>query len=811
MKQKSNLLTLVAAGLLTLLPTACTDDLRETGGTSGEGYGVPVKGITFFEAESFVEDTVAEHMPTIETNVEEMPDMDVMAYETLDMQALTQSRRAAEANGGMPRNSMDELINGPNLARDLKQSQMARAKARRASGATSAPQDDIVAGRKPAAPVRHKAAANDNIQTRSIDTGEETALFVMGDSVGVYEVTANGTIVKANVKFVYSAGKWNSENILAYNAEHRYFAYHPYRTDAQLTTLGMTVDATATDYETFFSDFAGKWLVSDDQGTYEKYHACDLLAGEATWNSTKATLGFAMHHMMGMLQMEFGTARIYLDWADEREDHYPYWWTDTVTTALKDMVLLPKFGNKYRRITRPGSALTVAAADNGWRLSFEAAKSISRGRYQHYDIGHTTSNGDEQFYQIFYNQLGDILLQDGRLMHRHDWKRITANNPVGIVVGTVYPSHDPYTGTIVGPVEDESYNCHSLERDYLYNMDEVGDRKPHPDDSDITVVEMRARYIRCLIMSLKDVNYISNSTFTIQKEWGAAWSWGEAFAHMPNTHVVGVPANEVWNSPAMANRVNNYWYPHFPSTSGIKTACQDFTRVSVGDGTNQHTPNSGWFIGTCGQYQMAFCFGRERAFGDSWKNAHGLEADEDGARAVWEIHSDGDFYQHQYNPSQKIGSSIPNSGRGGAAQGATTYNESVDDLYLVQKADRGYRNQVRWGRIINTEDIPTMYHDFGRIDQAMQYALHSSTALYDLLSGTYTTSTAYCSVSLMDRFFPQLNPNWDFKKKYYVYQDWNALVTVNVDRNHINERGKCFYLDYKGTSGQGKIRPLMAL
>lgn len=823
MTYKNNLLTLAAAGLLMLLPTACTDDLNGSGGTQGEGYGVAVQGISFFEAEPFAEDTLAEHQPTIETNVADAPDMDVMGHVTYDSQMQVMASRAAEAtNGGVPKGSLEELLEGPNLARDLKKCQESRAKMSRAAGDTLQ-KERIVAGRKLAVPVRHKTTDDDSIQTRSFDVDDNSAIFVMGDSVGVYEVDGSGNIVNSNVKFVYNAGLWHSGVVLNYQPGHRYFAYHPYRTNAQLTALTAATGAT-TNYETFFSDFADKWPVSNDQGEYEKYHACDLLAGEATWNSTTATLGFPMHHLMGMLQLEFGTARIYLDWADEREDHYPYWWTDTVTTSLKGgMILLPKFGGKYRRITRPGSRLTVAAADNAWVLSFEAAKSISRGHYQHYDIGHTTSNGDEQFYQIFYNQLGDILLRDGRLIHRHDWRRITANHPVGIVVGTVYPAIDPFTGAIVGPVEDESYNMHSLEREYLYNMEEKSRTGAEPDT--VTVV-LKPQFIRCLVMSLKDVSYSSGSKVSFPGSWGAAWAWHEALSHMPVTHCVGVAANNLWSSKELASRVNNPWYPDMMSSSWNAVAeCQSFNEigpdkngVSQGDGgVKQYTPNSGWFIGTCGQYQMAFCFGRERAFGDSWKRAHGEEPDNDGASPVWDLHLESDgkthkWYNPQYNVTQRIGSPVaftdevkPSSG---AAQGVATYKD--EDYYERISGSRTYIAFTNWYPY-SGQTVPTAYHDFDRINNAMSYATRNTSALYDQLSGEYTTSTLYCSTSFNDRFFPQLNKNWNYTYKYWNYDNWDYIVTVNVNLAHKDERGRCYYLNKKSTQYYGKIRPLMAL
>ena len=817
MTYKNNLLTLVAAGLLTLLPTACTDDLNGTGGTQGEGYGVPVQGISFFEAEPFAEDTIAAHQPTMETNVEDAPDMDVMAYETINVQTETSARRAAEANGGIMRHTLDEMQNAPTLAKALKRSQQARAKARRAAGNT--PQEDhIVAGRKPLVPVRHKATADDSEQTRSFDVDEESAIFVMNDSVGVYELDAFGNIVKANVKFVYNAGLWNCEAPLEYQAGHRYFAYHPYRTNEQLAAMDMTVDRTVgkkdSAYVDFFKTFWENWPVSDDQGEYKKYHACDLLAGEATWNAETATLGFPMHHLMGMLQLEFGVARIYLDWADE--ENYPYWWTDTVTTNLKNMTLLPKFVGKYRRITRPDTELTVVAADSAWTLHFDAEKSISRGHYQHYDIGKTRSN-DTEFYQIFYNQLGDILLQDGRLMHRHDWRRIQPNRPVGIVVGTVYPAVNPYDKTIVGPLETNPdgtlYNCHSLERDFIYEMKVVS----ITEYADSTVINLKPQFVRCLVMSLKDVSYGTSSDISFDANWAAAWSWNDAIAHFPNTHVPEVSA-PMYNVEPLMYRYRNYWYPDMGNSWAAKAACYDFNRpfpngsgVEKGDSSRQYTPHSGWFIGTCGQYQMAFCFGRERAFGDSWKQAAPLNtgtqlliesADFDGAKPVWQYEDGIPCYNAQYSPVLQINT----------WQNSETY---TDNLSYTITYPRKYTRSDCWGPEYG-DVIPTAWHDFDRINNAMQYALGSSSS-YDKIEGgtggkAYTTSTLRCDLGSREVFFPQTISNWDYKKKYYTYKDWTQLVTFQLSNNTYKmSRGKAYYLSWKYADDKGIIRPLMAL
>ena len=813
-KHKSMLLMLMAAGLLTVAVTACHDELDETErqAVAGDGRGIAVKGVGFYEAAPFVEDTVANHRPTLTTNVDDyVPDMDVIAYDTLDMAEMAASRRASAKarEKGYFGNSMDELMRKPSLATKLKQRQEARARARRASAGKNADKSSegrVVAGHKPLVPVPHRDAADDGGKTRSYDTSDSTAIFVMGDSVGVYEVDAVGNVVKANVKFYYDAGLWNSETVLNYHEGHRYFAYHPYRTDAQLSDMGMTVDATATDHVNFFKTFWENWPVSDDQGVFEKYHACDFLAGEATWIEEKHELNFAMHHMMGMLQLEFGIARYYLDWAVSHRDSFPYWWTDTVTTILRDMKFLQKFDRKHRRITRPGSALSVVAIDNTWNLTFTPEKSITRGHYQHYDIGRTTSN-TEDYYMIFYNQLGDILLKDGRLVHRHDHWRIQANDPVGIVVGTVYPSINPipYQYAVVGPVEDETYNKHSLERDYLYDMQVI--HSEGNEDKGMKV--MRAKFVRCLIMSLKDLESgfdNSNNGIYFPASWGACWDWSEAFSHFPNTHVVGAPANNVWSSEELKSRVNNYWYPDI-SGWHVKTACENFNNnaghVNTGGAyskdSRQYTPNSGWFIGTVGQYQVAFCFGRVRVFCDSWKSWDG--PDNDGAEPVRHYYDGAWWYQNTYNVTKRIGS---------GKQGATTYYDW--DFYSKYYNKYTHRIWAYWepsGDKDHQNPLPTMYHDWDRINNAMFYAL-GSTSPYNTLSGEYWTTTLYCDISQDDRFFPSANDSWDFDKKYWNYHSWNSFVTVNVAAT-VKTRGSNYWLGYSRSDMDKKIRPLMAL
>lgn len=804
MTHKSYLMMLVAAALLTLLPTACTDDLNETGetvGTSGEGHAVAVKGVTFYEAEAFAEDTIAGHQPTMETNVDDGPDMDVMGRVTYNAQTEAKARRAAAENGGIQRCSMQDLMNEPTLAKQLKEHHKARR--------SSAKEEKIVAGRKPAVPMRHKAAANDSVQTRSLDVDDESAIFVVGDSVGVYEVDQNGTMVQSNKKMVLNiSGTWDSETPLEYTSGHRYFAYHPYRTNAQLSELGASVGDTES-YATFFSDLKDKWSVTNDQGTYEKYHACDLLGGEAVWNSTTKTLGFPMHHLMGMLQLEFGVARIYLDWADERSDHYPYWWTDTVTTSLKDgMILLPQSGGKYRRITRPGSALTVSAVDDAWVMRFTAEGSISSGHYQHYDIGRTTSN-NQDFYQIFYNQLGDILLRDGRLVHRHDFNRISPNSPVGIVVGTVYPAINPFINLKEGPIEDITYNKHSLEREYLYDMAEISRTGTEPE---LVTVVMRPRFIRCLIMSLKDVTFQTNTAQALGNApkpkfpsgGGSAWDYSEAFSHMPNTHCVGTPSNRIWSGKEMKWRVNNSWYPTMTASWNAKEACNTFNGldpnqggygISEGDKVHKWTPTSGWFIGTAGQYQMAFCFGRERCWGDPWDKYDGTVADPDGYYAPW----CGEFYQGQYETWRHID---------GVMQNAETFIDQ--SVVSYSNGTNNYTRTCYWYPNVGDE-CPTLRHDFARINNAMGYATGYDGGNYDNLNGEYVTSTPFCSMSLYERFFPNIYSWWDYTKKYWNYKDWDKSVTVKIDLSHDGQRGYCYCLGSHDTTQGGKIRPLMAL
>ena len=377
------------------------------------------------------------------------------------------------------------------------------------------------------------------------------------------------------------------------------------------------------------------------------------------------------------------------------------------------------------------------------------------------------------------------------------------------MVGTVYPAINPFINLKEGPIEDITYNKHSLEREYLYDMAEISRTGTEPE---LVTVVMRPRFIRCLIMSLKDVTFQTNTAQALGSApkpkfpsgGGSAWDYSEAFSHMPNTHCVGTPSNRIWSGKEMKWRVNNSWYPTMTASWNAKEACNTFNGldpnqggygISEGDKVHKWTPTSGWFIGTAGQYQMAFCFGRERCWGDPWDKYDGTVADPDGYYAPW----CGEFYQGQYETWRHID---------GVMQNAETFIDQ--SVVSYSNGTNNYTRTCYWYPNVGDE-CPTLRHDFARINNAMGYATGYDGGNYDNLNGEYVTSTPFCSLSLYERFFPNIYSWWDYTKKYWNYKDWDKSVTVKIDLSHDGQRGYCYCLGSHDTTQGGKIRPLMAL
>lgn len=159
----------------------------------------------------------------------------------------------------------------------------------------------------PAAPEASSAAAPDGTPaTRAVEKGFATE-FTPGDAIGIYVVNKEKKAILENGKFTYDGMAWQAEPnqelpSIPHDDEYLYFAYYPYQDDMSSGKPILSRD----NAEGFFWNLINLWDVKNDQSTYAKYTANDLMVAQGvvasrTDGAPGSTLSFRMEHQMALL------------------------------------------------------------------------------------------------------------------------------------------------------------------------------------------------------------------------------------------------------------------------------------------------------------------------------------------------------------------------------------------------------------------------------------------------------------------------------------------------------------------------------
>ena len=141
----------------------------------------------------------------------------------------------------------------------------------------------------------------DGADTRASENGYITN-FTTGDEIGVFAVDKDGAVIAdcKNVKCTRNAdGFWTADASVPvyYYTGAKYFAYYPYK--SELSAKNITDVSGIVDY-------FNKNIVTD-QGTYDKYTACDLMTTPQNVSPTvfggKKTLSFIFTHQMSLIEI----------------------------------------------------------------------------------------------------------------------------------------------------------------------------------------------------------------------------------------------------------------------------------------------------------------------------------------------------------------------------------------------------------------------------------------------------------------------------------------------------------------------------
>lgn len=272
-------------------------------------------------------------------------------------------------------------------------------------------------------------AATDNGApvTRAVERGFATE-FTKGDAIGIYVVKkmkeAREAILE-NGKFTYDGQTWKAEQSQAlpsipHDDEYLYFAYYPYQED-----MSDKVNIQKDDVKEFFWNLINRWDVKNDQSTYAKYTANDLMVARGVVaplpdgspaSPSGSTLTFTMEYQMVLLVIRLPhTICTYTETIDGMSKSYNLytggyvdkWWQENHYTA--------------RRIIPPSHYWELKSDSYYYDSNFKKHKfeanvgttSIPGGTYQIY----TVDGGKETTNTLSgAPQKGDFYMKDGTVL-----------------------------------------------------------------------------------------------------------------------------------------------------------------------------------------------------------------------------------------------------------------------------------------------------------------------------------------------------------------------------------------------------------
>ena len=131
--------------------------------------------------------------------------------------------------------------------------------------------------------------------SRATTDAGRTTVFAEGDTMGVYVISSDGTVICNNEKFVYDGNAWKAENELYYWKNANYIAYYPYNAD--LTAQNITK---VEEIKTKFAEPVDFYT----QNTAEAYEKADLMLAEVEVNSpADEIIQFNLAHQFSMVEI----------------------------------------------------------------------------------------------------------------------------------------------------------------------------------------------------------------------------------------------------------------------------------------------------------------------------------------------------------------------------------------------------------------------------------------------------------------------------------------------------------------------------
>ena len=263
--------------------------------------------------------------------------------------------------------------------------------------------------------------------------------FIANDAIGLYVVDKNNQIVERNMMLTLgSNNKWTTSKKFLMLTGYKYFAYYPYKSDAQ------KVNPSASDASAFFASKISSLSLKleADQSDKSTLLAQDFQVATGVVGKDASTLTFPMEHSMGLAVLNRESKS--LDHFYKLKGYEDYTWSNgSVPTTANGIIssgqkLFSTTATQGIMVVAPNSTVTftnTSTDKDEWKT-----KSVSITINE----GNKVYSGEAQLKRQHYDEtytmkVGDIYYSDGAMTHQSE-ALASGKTPIGIVgyIGSDY-------------------------------------------------------------------------------------------------------------------------------------------------------------------------------------------------------------------------------------------------------------------------------------------------------------------------------------------------------------------------------------
>lgn len=254
--------------------------------------------------------------------------------------------------------------------------------------------------------------------------------FTTNDAIGLYVVDKNNQIVERNVMLTLgSDNKWTTSKKFLKLTGYKYFAYYPYKSDAQ------KVNPSALDASTFFADKISSLSPEANQRDKSTLLAQDFQVATGVVGKDASTLKFPMEHSMGLAVLNRESKS--LDHFYKLNGYEDYTWSNgsvptTANSTVSGQKLFSTTATQGIMVVAPNSMVTFTNISTGkdeWKNKRVSIKINEGNKVYSGEAQLKRQHYDDETYTM---KVGDIYYSDGAMTHQNE-DLASGKTPIGIV------------------------------------------------------------------------------------------------------------------------------------------------------------------------------------------------------------------------------------------------------------------------------------------------------------------------------------------------------------------------------------------